>query len=84
MILARVDGNITSTVCHETLRGWRLLILQGIDEQGKDCGDPVIAIDEHGAGIGDRVFYTTDGSSTREHVGDEHSPLRNMIMGVID
>ncbi|MBC2593148.1 EutN/CcmL family microcompartment protein [Ruficoccus amylovorans] len=84
MILARVDGNITSTVCHPTLRGWRLLILQGIDEQGREKGDPVIAIDEHGAGFGDRVFYTTDGSSTREHVGNEHSPLRNMVMGIID
>ena len=41
-------------------------------------------MDEQGAGIGDRVFYTTDGSSAREHVGDEHSPLRNMVMGIID
>lgn len=84
MNLARIDGNAVATVAHPSLRGLSLLICQPIDEQGRDCGDPVVAFDQQGAGIGDRVFYTTDGSAAREVAGDEHSPLRNMIVGIVD
>lgn len=84
MQLARVDGNIISSIGHRSMKGCRLLICQPINETGEDQGVPVIAIDTHGAGMHSRVFITTDGSSTQQAVHDKHSPLRNMILGVVD
>ncbi len=84
MILARIDGNAVATVAHPSLKGLRLLICQPIDSEGNEVGEPSIAFDEQGAGLHSKVFFTTDGSAARDACGDEHSPLRNMVAGVVD
>lgn len=84
MILARVDGVIVSTVCHPSMTGHRMIICQPLDTQGHEEGAPILALDPHGAGRHQRVLVSTDGSHTREHVKDPKSPLRNIIIGVID
>ncbi len=84
MFLARVDGVIVSTVCHPSLHGSRTVICQPLDPEGRDDGAPVLAVDPHGAGKHQRVLVSTDGSHTRAYVKDPKSPLRNIIMGVID
>ena len=40
MQLAKVVGRATATVKHETLAGWRLLLVQPLDAAGKADGDP--------------------------------------------
>jgi microcompartment protein CcmK/EutM len=84
MILARVDGTIVSTVCHPSMAGYRTIICQPLDEQGREEGPPILALDPHGAGQHQRVLISTDGSQTRELVKDPKSPLRNSVIGVID
>jgi microcompartment protein CcmK/EutM len=84
MILARVDGNIVATVCHPSMRNFRTVICQPLDEQGRDEGPPVLAVDPHGAGEHQHVLLSTDGSATRELVGDPKSPLRNLIVAIVD
>ena len=84
MILARVDGVIVSTVCHPSMNGHRMIICQPLDEKGREEGAPILALDPHGAGQHQRVFVSTDGSHTRAHVKDPKSPLRNIILGIID
>lgn len=84
MVLARVDGVIVSTVCHASLHGCRTVICQPLAVDGADEGAPLLAIDPHGAGQHQRVLLSTDGAATRAHVGDEHSPLRNLIIAVLD
>lgn len=84
MISARIDGNAVATIAHPSLKGLRLLICQPVDESGNESGEPVIAFDEMGAGLHSNVIFTTDGSAAREAAGDSHSPLRNMIAGIID
>lgn len=84
MILARVDGNIVTTHCHPSLEGFRSVICQPLDEQGREQGAPILAIDCLAAGMGQRVLVSTDGSRTREIVQDEHSPLRNYIAAILD
>jgi microcompartment protein CcmK/EutM len=84
MILARVDGVIVSTVCHPSMCGHRTIICQPLDEKGNEEGAPFLALDPHGAGRHQRVLVSTDGSHTRLHVKDPKSPLRNIILGVID
>jgi len=84
MILARIDGSVVAAHAHPSLRGWRIAICQPISDRGEDEGEPVLAIDPLHAGRRQRVMYTTDGESTRERVGDPDSPLRNMIVALID
>ena len=84
MLLARVDGVIVATVCHPSLRGCRTVICQPLDAQGRVEGAPVLAVDPHSAGLHQRVILSTDGSATRDYVKDPQSPLRNLIIGVID
>ena len=84
MILARIDGVIVTTVSHPSLRGCRTVICQPLDEQGRAEGNPVLALDPHGAGQHQRVLLSTDGAATRQQVGDPKSPLRNLIIAVLD
>jgi microcompartment protein CcmK/EutM len=84
MILARVDGTIVATVCHPSMAGHRSIICQPIDANGRDEGAPILAIDPLGAGQHQRVMISTDGSHTRAHVKDPKSPLRNIVLGIVD
>ncbi len=84
MILARVDGVIVSTVCHPSMVGCRSVICQPIDDTGRSEGAPILALDPLSAGQHQRVLISTDGSKTRDHVGDPKSPLRNIILAIVD
>lgn len=84
MNFARVDGAIVASTCHPSMAGHRTVICQPIDDAGREEGAPVLAIDPLGAGLHQRVILSTDGSATRELVGDPHTPLRNLIIGIID
>lgn len=84
MQLARIDGIITSTVHHASLRGHRTVICQPLDADGRDDGGPVLALDPYAAGLHQRVLVSTDGSETRQKVRDPRSPLRNFILAVLD
>ena len=80
MRLATIKGHVTSTVKHKSLDGWRLLI--AIPES-PDLA-PQIVLDNLGAGIGQRVMISSDGSEARKMVGDQRSPARWSVMGIID
>ncbi len=84
MLLARIEGNLTSTRKHPSLHGWRLMICQPISEAGEAFGAPVVAIDPHGAALHQRVIVSTDGSAARIVVKNPKSPVRNMIIGIVD
>lgn len=84
MQLARIDGVAVSTVCHPSFRLYRTVVCQPIAEDGSDQGQPILALDAHGAGLHSRVIVTTDGSATRELVRDARSPLRNHVCAVVD
>jgi len=84
MLVGIVEGNVTTTIRHRSLAGWRLLIVQPLDDAGGPNGDPLLAIDMLGAGRGTKVVISNDGRGTREMVGDENSPLRWAVIGLID
>lgn len=85
MLLAKVIGTATATAKHETLHGWKLLVVQPykIDGQTPD-GDPVLAIDALGAGRDSEVMITSDGRSTRRLLGSDLSPVRWNVIGIRD
>jgi microcompartment protein CcmK/EutM len=84
MILARVDGHAVSSIGHPSLIGQAVVLCTPIDETGASAGSPFAAVDPIGAGLHARVFITTDGSWTQGTVHDDHSPIRNQIMGIVD
>jgi len=84
MMLARVDGNLTATRKHSSLNGWPFLICQPMSATGSPEGTPVVAIDPLGAGIHETVVVSTDGAAARQNVQDPRSPVRMMIVGIVD
>ncbi len=84
MFIATVEGNVVSTVKHPSMQGWRLLVVQPMDLTGGADGDPLLAIDMLGAGHGSRVLISNDGKGAREMVGDNNSPVRWAVVGIVD
>ncbi len=84
MFLARVEGNVVATRKHPSLDGWRLVVCQPISQAGTPEGVPQIAIDPHGAGLHQRVIISSDGAASRKTVRDDKSPVRWMVIGVVD
>ena len=84
MQIAHVVGTATATVKHPSLHGWRLLVVQPLTADGKEDGEPLLAMDRLGAGLDQRVMISNDGAGAREIIGDKNSPVRWMVLGIID
>ena len=85
MQLARVIGTATSTIKHPTMHGWKLLVVQMLQADGKSPdGEPVISIDSLGAAPGQTVIITSDGKGTRELMKADNTPVRWSVMGLAD
>lgn len=80
MRTAIIRGMATSTVKHRSLEGWRLLIAE---PEAADV-PPQLVLDNLGAAVGQRVIISSDGAEARAMVGDEHSPARWTVFGIID
>jgi ethanolamine utilization protein EutN len=57
VFLAKVIGNVVSTVKDPGLESRKLLIIQPIGLGGAPDGEPLIALDGAGVGVGEDVFY---------------------------
>jgi len=84
MFVARIDGSITSTAKHKSLRATRLLIGQRLEADGSEVGEPLVLMDDLGARIGSLVMVTTDGDLARKKLDDNTTPTRMMVVGIID
>jgi ethanolamine utilization protein EutN len=84
MQLAKVVGHATATVKHPSLSGWKLLLVQPLSATGSPDGEPVLAIDHLGAGLGTKVVMTNDGKAVQELVKSKATPLRWMVLGLCD
>jgi ethanolamine utilization protein EutN len=85
MQVGTVVGTTTSIVKHSSLEGQKMLVVQfyGADGRTPD-GEPVIAVDVLGAGIGERVMLSSDGKGTRAQLGSETTPVRWSVIGIED
>ena len=84
MLLGMVEGSVVSTIKHQSMEGWKVLIVQPLGPGGKADGDPLLAIDRLGAGRGVKVVISNDGKGTRKMIGDKTSPVRWSVVGVVD
>lgn len=81
---ALVLGSARATVKHSSLNGERLLVLQPLGVDDVADGPPLLAVDHLGSRKGDRVMITSDGTHAREMLGDDHTPVRWSVFGLID
>ena len=84
MILARVVGNVVSTVKDESHSGLKLMIAEHIDFDGNPLSDEFICADAADAGIGDIVLINTDGGAGQQLLEDDNVVIDCVIAGVID
>jgi len=84
MILAKVTGNVVATAKHPSYIGHKLLIVQPIDETGKNKGDSFLAFDHVQAGPGDIVLVEREGNTARQLLGTVNDPFHSVIVGIVD
>ena len=84
MQLAMVIGTATSTIKHHSMHGCKLLAVQPQLADGRADGNPVLAVDGVGAGIGETVMITSDGRGARRLVRSDITPVRWTIIGIRD
>jgi ethanolamine utilization protein EutN len=84
MLIGRVIGDVVATQKDASHRGRKILVVQPLQLDGSDRGEPVLALDAVDAGVGDRVLLTTEGFSAMTAVGRPHSPIDMAVIGVID
>ncbi len=82
MLTAKVVDNIWSTRKTDLLMGRKLMLLEVIGG-GSNEGERLVAVDDVGAGVGERVLVAL-GSSARRMVGDDMIPTDAAIVGIID
>jgi ethanolamine utilization protein EutN len=83
MFLARVIGNVVSTMKDPALHARKILVLQPIDRHGKDRGAKLLALDSVGAGAGERVYYCRGREASFPWYPDE-VPTDSTIVGIVD
>jgi len=84
MQLALVVGRVTATIKHASMVGQILLLVQPRRSDGGPDGEPLLAVDGVGAGLGEQVVITSDGRGARELMGVEVTPVRWTTLAIKD
>ncbi len=83
MQLAKVRGTVVSTQKVQELTGVKLLLVQFIDEEGRELPSYEVAGDIVGAGTNEWVLVTR-GSAARQDRSSEHRPLDALVIAIVD
>ncbi len=84
MKLGRVIGRVICTQKMESLDGLKLLLVQPLDENGKDSGTAIVAFDVARAGEGDVVFYEGGKEAAQANPNGWFNPADAAIIGIVD
>jgi len=82
--LARVAGTVVSTIKSPIFEDRTLLLCDLVEPSGEAAGGYMIAVDTVGAGAGELVLLLDEGTSARQIVGEQHGPLRTVVVGIVD
>jgi microcompartment protein CcmK/EutM len=83
MQLAKVVGTVVSTRKEPSLDGLKFLLVRGVDEEGKESGNFLVAADAVGAGP-DEIVLIASGSSARQTQATDKRPVDAVVMGIVD
>jgi microcompartment protein CcmK/EutM len=83
MQLARVIGEVVSTVKDPNLSAVTLLVLQPLNPSGEPIGRTLVAADSVGAGVGENVFFVRGREAAFPFYPAE-PPIDASIVGIVD
>ena len=83
MQLARVIGEVVSTMKDRNLEGLKLLVLQPLAPSGDPIGRTLVALDSVGAGVGEAVFFVRGREAAFPFYPTE-PPTDASIVGIVD
>jgi len=83
MFLGKVIGSVWATQKEEGMDNLKLMVVKPIDFRDRNAGQPVIAADRIGAGIGEKVIVSR-GSPARILFSGKMVPIDAMIVGIVD
>ena len=83
MHLARVIGEVVSSVKDPNLIGTKLLVLQPLTAAGENAGRTLVALDSVGAGVGENVFFVRGREAAFPFYPAE-PPTDAAIVGIVD
>jgi len=81
--LARVIGEVVSTMKDANLIGAKLLVLQPLAASGEAAGRTLVALDSVGAGVGEHVFFVRGREAAFPFYPIE-PPTDASIVGIVD
>jgi ethanolamine utilization protein EutN len=84
MKLARVVGNVVSTINTPDFDDRTLLLCDLLDPDGTPSGGYQIAVDSVGAGAGETVLLLDEGNGARQVLNAPGAPIRTVIVGIVD
>ncbi len=83
MKIGRVTGTVVSTMKLESLEGIKLLLVQPLDDNMENSGNPLVACDTVQAGSGDLVIYE-GGREAALTLNNWYNPSDAAVIGIID
>ena len=83
MQLARVIGEVVSTMKDANLAGLKMLVLQPLAVSGEATGRILVALDSVGAGVGENVFFVRGREAAFPFYPAE-PPADATIVGIVD
>jgi microcompartment protein CcmK/EutM len=83
MQLARVIGEVVSTMKDPNLSAITLLVLQPLTPSGEPVGRTLVAADSVGAGVGETVFFVRGREAAYPFYPAE-PPIDASIVGIVD
>jgi microcompartment protein CcmK/EutM len=83
MLIARVVGDVVSTIKDEKIVGRKLLIIREVTVENELVGKPIVAVDTVDAGIGE-VVLVAQGSSARQTSITKETPTDAVIFAIVD
>jgi microcompartment protein CcmK/EutM len=83
MLIGKVMGTVVATRKEQELEGLKLLVVRGMDLEGKLTSSVVVAVDAVGAGVGEVVLYCA-GSSARQTQVTKDRPVDATVMAIVD
>jgi ethanolamine utilization protein EutN len=84
MTIGKVIGNVVSTQKNQRYEGAKLLLVQPLSLKDEPVGDPVLAIDAVGAGVGEKVLIVQEGRAANDALRKKQGPVDSAIVGIVD
>jgi ethanolamine utilization protein EutN len=83
MQLARVIGDVVSSIKDPALANHKLLLLQPVAADRAPVGRTLVAVDAMGAGVGEHVFFVRGREASFPFLPDE-PPVDACVVGIVD